>query len=189
MIKGYLEMEMKAKMKAKGKLSRIAILGTVLVLVSTAICSGTEEDFCDDGYAKLNETSTTAAISYTIHRANGTSAVVPPGSGRYEALNSSTMTFLSQIAYASERIVEIEDLEAELEGENYLELASDQPIVIETAEELNPDWPQGYTIETNRIIIKLGEADAEERIFTFHEDEWPPIRGWRSLLRVETIDL
>jgi len=182
-------MEMKEKMKAKGIRSRIAILATVLVLVSTAICSGTQEDFCDDGYAEFNEHSTIAAVSYTIHRANGTSAAVPPGSGRYVALNRSTMTFLRQIAYASERIVEIEDLEAEVEGENYLELASDGPIVIETAEGLNPDWPQGYTIETNRIIIKLGEADAEERIFTFHEDEWPPIRGWRSLLSVEGIDL
>jgi hypothetical protein len=189
MIKGYLEMEMKAKMKAKGKLSRIAILGTVLVLVSTAICSGTEEDFCDDGEVQLDEPSAMAAFLYTIHRANGTSEEIAPGSDGYGALNSSTMTFLGQIAYASERIVEIEDLEAELEGKDYLELSSDGPIRIETAEGLNPDWPQGYTIETNRIIIKLGEADAEERIFTFHEDEWPPIRGGRALLSVGGIDL
>lgn len=176
-------------LKMKLKLYQIAIVWTVLISVSTAMDIGTEDDPCDDGNAQPGEPSAMAAFSYTIHRANGTSAVVPPGSDGYGALDSSTMTFLGQIAYASERIVEIEDLEAEVEGENYLELASDQPIVIETAEELNPDWPQGYTIETNRIIIKLGEADAGERIFTFHEDEWPPIRGWRSLLSVEAIDL
>ncbi|NYT08969.1 MAG: hypothetical protein GKC09_03380, partial [Methanosarcinales archaeon] len=66
---------------------------------------------------------------------------------------------------------------------------SNQPIRIETVEGLNPDWPQGYSIETDRIIIKLGEAEAKERIFTFHEDEWPPIRGWRSALSVDVIEL
>lgn len=176
-------------MTLKLKLYQIAIVWTMLISVSTAMDIGTEDDPCDDGNAQPGEPSAMVAFLYTIHCEDGTSAVVTPGSGGYEALNSSAMTFLRQIAYASERIVEIEDLEAEVEGENYLELASDQPIVIETVKELKPDWPHGYTIETNRIIIKLGEADAEERIFTFHEDEWPPIRGWRSLLRVEAIDL
>ncbi len=176
----------------KLKLSQIAIFWTVLVSVSTATCIGTEEDACDVDDAQPGEPSAMAAmaaISYTIHRGDGTSEEIAPGSESYEDLNSSTMTFLGQIAYASERIVEIEDLETELEGTDYLELSSDQPIRIETVEGLNPDWPQGYTIETNRIIIKLGEAEAEERIFTFHEDEWPPIRGWRSALSVDVIEL
>jgi hypothetical protein len=177
------------QMKLKLKLSQIAIVWTVLVSVSMAMCIGTEEDSCEVADAKLDEPSAMAVVSYTIHREDGTSAEVAPGSEDYEALNGSTMTFLSQIAYASERIVETEELEAELEGTIYLELSSNQPIRIETVEGLNPDWPQGYTIETNRIIIKLGEAEAEERIFTFHEDEWPPIRAWRSALSVDAIDL
>jgi len=176
-------------MKLKLKLLQIAIIWTVLVSVSMAMCIGTEEDSCEVADAKLDEPSAMAAVSYTIHREDGTSAEVAPGSVDYVALNGSTMTFLSQIAYASERIVEIEDLETELEGTDYLELSSEQPIAIETVEGLNPDWPQGYSIETQRIIIKLGEADAEERIFTFHEEEWPPIRGWRSALSVDAIDI
>jgi len=176
-------------MKLKLKLSQIIIVWTVLVSVSTAMCIGTEEDSCEVADAQPGEPSAMAAISYTIHRENGTSAEVAPGSESYEALNSSTMTFLAQIAYASERIVEIEELETELEGTDYLELSSGQPIRIETVEGLNPDWPQGYSIETDRIIIKLGEAEAEERIFTFHENEWPPIRGWRSALSVDVIEL
>jgi len=179
---------MEMKLKLKIKLSKIAIFGTVLVFVSMAMCLGTEEDSSDAVEAKLDEPSAIAVISYTTH--NGTFAEVAPESEGYITLNSSTMTFLSQIAYASERIVEIEDLEAELEGTDYLEISFDQPIVIETVEGLNPDWSQGYSIETQRIIIKLGDAaDAEERIFTFHGDEWPTIRGWRSALSVDSIDL
>lgn len=179
-------------MKLKLKLSQIAIFWTVLVSVSTAMCIGTEEESCNLADTQPSEPSTMAAmaaISYTIHREDGTSEEIAPGSEGYEDLNGSTMTFLGQIAYASERIVETEELSAELEGTDYLELSSDGPIKIETAGGLNPDWPQGYSIETDRIIIKLGEAEAEERIFTFAEDEWPPIRGWRSLLSVDAIDL
>ena len=177
------------RMKLKLKLYQIAIVWTVLVSVSTAMCIGTEEDSCDVSDAQPGEPSAGAAISYTIHRGDGTSEEIAVGSEGYEDLNSSTMTFLGQIAYASERIVETEELEAELEGADYLELSSDQPIRIETVEGLNPDWPQGHSIETDRIIIKLGEAEAEERIFTFTEDEWPPIRAWRSALSVDVIEL
>jgi hypothetical protein len=176
-------------MKLKLKRSQIAIFWVVLVSVSTGMCIGTEEDSCEVSGAQPGEPSAMAAISYTIHHEDGTSEEIAPGSEGYEELNSSTMTFLGQIAYASERIVETEDLEAELEGADYLELSSDQPIRIETVEGLNPDWPQGYSIETDRVIIKLGEAEAEERIFTFTEDEWPPIRGWRSALSVDVIEL
>jgi hypothetical protein len=176
-------------MKLKRNLCQIAIVWAVLVSVSTATCIGTEEDACEVADAQPGEPPAMAAISYTIHHEDGTSEEIAPRSEGYEDLNSSTMTFLGQIAYASERIVETEELEAELEGVDYLELSSDQPIRIETAEGLNPDWPQGYSIETDRIIIKLGEAEAEERIFTFHEDEWPPIRGWRSALSVDVIEL
>ncbi len=182
-------MVMKMVMKMEMKLSKIAIFGMVLVFVSMAMCLGIKEESSDAGEAKLDEPSAIAAISYTIHYGNGNFTEVAPDSEGYGTVNSSTMTFLSQIAYASGRIVEIEDLEAELEGTDYLELSSDQPIVIETVEGLNPDWPQGYSIDTKKIIIKLGEAEAEERIFTFREDEWPPIRGWRSALSVDAIDL
>lgn len=184
-----MDLKLNLKLNLKLKLSQIAIIWTVLISVSMATCIGTEEESCDVDDAQLDEPSAMAAVSYTFHREDGTSAEVAPGSVDYETLNDSTMTFLSQIAYASERIVEIEDLEAELEGTDYLELSSDQPIAIETVEGLNHDWPQGYSIETRRIIIKLGEAEAEERIFTFHEDKWPLIRGWRSALSVDAIDL
>ncbi len=176
-------------MKLKLKLYQIAIFWTVLVSVSTAMCIGTEEDACEVSDAQTGEPSDMTAIKYTFHHEDGTSEEIAPGSEGYEELNSSTMAFLAQIAYASERIVEAEELLAELEGADYLELSSDLPIRIETVEGLNPDWPQGYSIETDRIIIKLGEAEAEERIFTFTEDEWPPIRAWRSALSVDTIEL
>jgi hypothetical protein len=125
-------------------------------------------------------------INYIIHYENGTILSVDQNSPIYAALNYSIMKYLEFIAYASERLVTPDELMNELNGTKYLEMKSKDPMTIQTKEGLNPGWPQGYEIVTKKIIIKLGEAEAEERIFTFH-DEGIPVRAWRSALEVSTI--
>jgi len=164
---------------------KVVILGTVLITLFVAMCLGEVDELLSDSGEKCSEEL--SGITYTIYYSNGTYSVVTSDSESYAALNNSTMKFLTYIAYASERIIEPEDLDAELKGTDHLELASNETIVIETIEGLDPDWPQGYTIETKRIVIKLGEAEAEERIYTFHEEEWPPIKAWRSVASVDMI--
>ena len=127
-------------------------------------------------------------INYTIHYENGTVLSVDQNSSKYSALNDSVMRFLEYIAYASERLVTEEELIKELKGTRYLDVTSKDIITIQTKEDLNPGWPQGYEITTKKMMIKLGEVEAEERIFTFH-NEGIPIRAWRSLIGVDIISL
>jgi hypothetical protein len=127
-------------------------------------------------------------LNYTLHFENGTSLAIDRDSPRYSALNDSTMKFLEFIAYASERQVTSQELDKELSATKYLEVNTKDAITVQTIQGLNSQWPQGWDIATKKIIIKLGTVEAEERIFTFHEQE-PTIRAWRSLKGVDTIIL
>lgn len=131
---------------------------------------------------------TMPGVNYRIHYENGTILSVDQNSSKFAALNDSVMKFLEFTAYASERLVTSDELMKALNGTRYLEITSKDSITIQTKKDLNPGWPQGYEIIAKRIIIKLGEAEAEERIFTFH-DEGIPVRAWRSTLGVNTISL
>lgn len=127
-------------------------------------------------------------INYTIHYENGTALFVDHNSSMYAAVNESAMKFIEFIAYASERLVTSDELTAELKGTKYLEITSADTMDIQTKKDLNPGWPLGYEIKTKKIMIKLGTAEAEERIYTFH-DEGIPIRAWRSIMNVSSIGL
>lgn len=146
----------------------------LLIVTAMSICSPAEKTPND--------------INYKIQYENGTILSIDQNSSKYAALNDSAMKFLEFIAYASERLVTSDELMKELNGTRYLEITTRDPVTIQTKKDLNPGWPQGYEITTKKIMIKLGEAEAEERIYTFHE-EGIPVRAWRSALRVGSISL
>lgn len=154
------------------KLILFAIIFGLLIITASSLCTPTGKS--------------QAEINYTIHYENGTVLSFDQNSSNYSALNDSTMRFLEFIAYASERLVTEEELISELKGKRYLEATIKDAMTIQTKKDLNPGWPQGYEITTRKIMIKLGEAEAEERIFTFHDDGIP-IRAWRSIIGVNTI--
>ncbi len=152
----------------------LAIALGLLIVTALSYCSPAEKTRID--------------INYKIHYENGTILSVDQNSSKYSALNDSAMKFLQFIAYASERFVTSDELIKELNGTRYLEITSKDSITIQTKKDLNPGWSQGYEITTKKIMIKLGEAEAEERIYTFHE-EGIPVRAWRSALGVNAISL
>ena len=124
--------------------------------------------------------------TYLIHFENKTISEVNNSTSEYQTLNESAMDYLSFIGYASERLVTPEELDKELQNTYYLEINATPPLTIQTVPGLNPQWPEGWNITSDRIIIKLGTVEAEERIFTFHPDP-PNVRAWRSLKDVNTI--
>jgi hypothetical protein len=152
----------------------LAIALGSLIVMALSFCSPAEK--------------TLPNINYKIHYENGTNLSVDQDSSKYAALNDSAMKFLQFIAYASERLVTSDELMKELNGTRHLEITSKDKITIHTKKDLNPGWPQGYEITTKKIMIKLGEAEAEERIFTFH-DEGISVRAWRSAIGVNAINL
>jgi hypothetical protein len=160
------------------KMLYLAASLAVLVLSFPAMGEGCEG--CEPG------------ILYILHYENGTVLNITEDSRNYSELNSSTMEFLEYIVNRIERAPTSEELEKELAGTSFLVLSSEKPMQIQTKQGLNPDWPQGWTITTKKIVIKLQkDVLGEERIFTYHEPEdvGAPIRPWSSAASVDTIKL
>ena len=128
-----------------------------------------------------------SGIIYSVHYENGTIINITEDSEKFSEFNRSVMNFLENIANRMERYTGRGILEKELNGTKYLVANFDTPLLIHTKSGLNPDMPQGWVIETRKIIIKLQkEVLGEERIFIYQDGE---IGDWSSATSVDTIPI
>ena len=155
------------------KIRHAILLTTLLLGHFSAMCNVSE--------------TVSSGIIYTIHYENGTMINISEDSEKFNELNSSVMNFLENIANRMERYTGSGILEMELNGTEFLVVNFDAPLLIHTKSGLNPDMPQGWVIETRKIIIKLQkEVLGEERIFIYQDGE---ISDWSSATSVDTIPI
>jgi hypothetical protein len=138
-------------------------------------------------FSAMGECETGNSPIYSVHYDNGTVLNITENSEKFLKLNSTTMRFLEYIANRIERYVNEGILEQELIGTTYLVLNSDVPLEIHTKPGLNPDIPEGWTIRTKKVVIKMQEEVlGEERIFIYNDPE-SVISPWSSAANVDAI--